>query len=228
MDGERIKLEPEWKAALSGEFSKPYMVELREFLRQEAAKKKKIFPPGPEIFNAFQHTPLSKVKVVILGQDPYHGPGQAHGLSFSVKPGVPPPPSLKNIFKEMAADIEAPFPKSGDLTAWADQGVLLLNAVMTVEMGQAASHRNRGWENFTDEVIRVLSAQDRPIVFILWGAYAQKKAGMIRTPPHHILKSAHPSPLSAHAGFFGSHPFSKTNAILKKLGEKPIEWRLDH
>lgn len=227
MHSDRVKIEPEWKKALHAEFSKPYMEELREFLRQEAAKKKQIFPPGPEIFNAFQHTPLSQVKVVILGQDPYHGPGQAHGLSFSVKPGVPAPPSLKNIFKELAEDVKAPIPKSGDLTAWAKQGVLLLNTVMTVEKGQAASHRNRGWEKFTDEVIRVLSAQERPIVFILWGSFAQKKAEMIRTPPHFILKSAHPSPLSAYAGFFGSHPFSKTNTILAQAGEKPIDWRLE-
>lgn len=227
MHTDRVKLQPEWKKALHSEFTKPYMGELREFLRQEAAKHKKVFPPGPEIFNAFEHTPLSKVKVVILGQDPYHGPGQAHGLSFSVKPGVPPPPSLKNIFKEMASDIHAPIPKSGDLTPWADQGVLLLNTVLTVEQGQAASHRKRGWEQFTDAVIHTLSEQDRPIVFILWGAFAQSKAEMIRTPPHYILKAPHPSPLSAHNGFWGSKPFSKTNAILEKLGEKPIDWRLE-
>lgn len=227
MSADRVKIEPEWKAALGDEFSKPYMTGLREFLRQEAAKKKVIFPPGSEIFNAFNLTPLSQVKVVILGQDPYHGPGQAHGLCFSVKKGVPPPPSLKNIFKEMAEDVKIPVPKTGDLTPWAEQGVLLLNTVLTVEKGKAASHRGRGWEQFTDQVIRVLSARDKPIVFLLWGSFAHKKAEMIQSPPHKILKAPHPSPLSAYTGFFGSHPFSKTNKILKSLGEREIDWRLE-
>ncbi|MGZ3712088.1 MAG: uracil-DNA glycosylase, partial [Bdellovibrionota bacterium] len=193
--------------------------------RQEAAKE--IFPPAADIFNAFNLTPLSKVKVVILGQDPYHGPGQAHGLAFSVRKGVRPPPSLKNIFKELAADLGLPIPQTGDLTSWAKQGVLLLNTVLTVEKGQAASHRNKGWERFTDEVIRILSAQEHPIVFLLWGSFAHKKAEMIRTPPHKVLKAPHPSPLSAHTGYFGSHPFSQTNKILAANGAKEIDWRLE-
>jgi uracil-DNA glycosylase len=225
-NSDNIKLEPEWKAALASEFSQPYMRELKIFLKQEAAKGKKVYPRGADIFNAFNHTPLSKVKVVILGQDPYHGPGQAHGLSFSVRDGVPPPPSLKNIYKEMHADLGVPVPKTGNLTPWADQGVLLLNTVLTVEDSQAGSHRKRGWEKFTDSVIRVLNQRQDPIVFILWGAFAQSKAEMISQPPHAILKAPHPSPLSAHNGFFGSKPFSKTNALLKKWGKAPIDWSL--
>jgi uracil-DNA glycosylase len=225
-ESDRIKLEPEWKAALQGEFEQPYMRELRGFLRDEAAKGRTIYPRGGDIFNAFAHTPLSRVKVVIIGQDPYHGPGQAHGLSFSVRDGVPPPPSLKNIYKEMLSDIGAPIAATGNLTPWADQGVLLLNAVLTVQEANAGSHRNRGWEKFTDRVIQVLSAREDPIVFILWGAFAQGKEGMIRQPPHAVIKSAHPSPLSAHNGFFGSKPFSRTNELLKKWGKEPIRWAL--
>ena len=223
---DNIKLEPEWKAALAEEFSKPYMLELKAFLRQEAAKSKKIYPRGPDIFNAFNHTPLSKVKVVLLGQDPYHGPGQAHGLCFSVRDGVPPPPSLKNIFKEMHSDLGVPIPATGNLTPWADRGVLLLNTVLTVEHSKAGSHRNRGWEKFTDRAIEILSERKQPIVFLLWGSFAQAKAPMIRVPPHAILKAPHPSPLSAHNGFFGCRHFSKTNALLKKWGEKEIDWSL--
>lgn len=228
MQPDRIKLEPEWKAALLPEFEKPYMKELRAFLRQEASRGALVFPPGPEIFNAFSFTPLSQVKVVILGQDPYHGAGQAHGLSFSVRPGVRPPPSLLNIFKELEADVHMPRPASGDLTQWAKQGVLLLNTVLTVEEGKAASHRQRGWEQFTDEVIKVLSDREDPIVFLLWGSFAQSKAKMIRVPPHHILRAPHPSPLSAHNGFFGCKHFSKTNGILKSWGKTPIEWDKVH
>lgn len=221
-----VKIDPEWKAVLGDEFTQPYMKELKEFLRQEAAAGKKVYPRGPDIFNAFNHTPYSKVKVVILGQDPYHGPGQAHGLSFSVRDGVPPPPSLKNIFKEIHADLGLPIPKTGNLTPWADQGVLLLNTVLTVQEAHAGSHRKRGWEKFTDRVIQVLNDRPDPIVFILWGAFAQSKQEMISSPPHAIIKSAHPSPLSAHNGFLGSKPFSKTNAYLKKWGKEPIDWSL--
>jgi uracil-DNA glycosylase len=223
---EYIKLEPEWKNALAGEFAQPYMKELREFLKGEASAGKTVFPRGPDIFNAFTHTPLSKVKVVILGQDPYHGPGQAHGLSFSVRDGVRPPPSLKNIYKELHSDLGLPISSTGNLTPWADQGVLLLNTVLTVEEAQAGSHRKRGWEKFTDRVISVLSEREDPVVFILWGAFAQSKEDMIRQPPHAVIKSAHPSPLSAHSGFWGTKPFSKTNALLNAWGKAPIDWKL--
>jgi uracil-DNA glycosylase len=226
MQQDRIRLEPEWKQALEAEFGQPYMSELREFLRQEAASGAVVYPRGADIFNAFSHTPLSRVKVVIIGQDPYHGPGQAHGLSFSVRDGVPPPPSLKNIYKELQADLGVQPPRTGNLIPWAEQGVLLLNAVLTVREASAGSHRNRGWEKFTDRVIQVLSERDDPTVFILWGAFAQGKAGMIRQPPHAVIKSAHPSPLSAHNGFFGSKPFSRANAQLAKWGKSPIRWEL--
>jgi uracil-DNA glycosylase len=226
METDRIKIEPSWKKALSQEFSSSYMGDLREFLRQEAAGGKKIYPRGADIFSAFNLTPLDKVEVVILGQDPYHGPGQAHGLSFSVKDGVRFPPSLLNIFKELHDDLKVPMPKSGDLSHWAEQGVLLLNSVLTVEEGKAASHRKRGWERFTDKVIQTLSERDDPVVFILWGAFAQSKIPMIRVPPHAIIKSVHPSPLSAHSGFFGSKPFSRANKILKSWGKKEIDWSL--
>ena len=226
MNPEQIKIEPEWRAALLEEFSKPYMTELKSFLRQEAQSGKTIFPRGADIFNALNSTPLSKVKVVLLGQDPYHGPGQAHGLCFSVQDGVRPPPSLLNIFKEMKEDLNLAMPKSGNLTKWTTEGVLLLNTVLTVESGAAASHRKRGWEQFTDKIIQILSDRDDPIVFLLWGAFAHAKASMIRVPPHVILKSVHPSPLSAYAGFFGSKPFSKTNDILQSWGKTPIDWSL--
>ncbi len=226
MNDEKIKLHPEWKAVLAHEFDKPYMQELREFLGQEATKGKRIYPKGSEIFSAFNHTPLSKVKVVVLGQDPYHGPGQAHGLSFSVQPGVRPPPSLRNIFKELKEDLQVPMPAQGDLSPWADQGVLLLNTVLTVEEGRAASHRNLGWERFTDRVIEILSERDDPLVFLLWGKFAHDKAAMIRVPPHKILKAPHPSPLSAYTGYFGSRPFSSTNEILRSLGKPAIDWSL--
>ena len=224
VDATKIQLEPSWKDRLLPEFQKPYMEELRSFLRSEAAAKKRIFPRGSEYFAALNHTPFEKVKVVILGQDPYHGDGQAHGLSFSVKEGVRFPPSLRNIFKEMESDLGKKAPLSGDLSHWGEQGVLLLNSVLTVEEGKAASHRGKGWEKFTDRVIEVLAARQDPVVFILWGAFAISKSPMIPTPPHAILKSVHPSPLSAHGGFFGSKPFSKANAILQSWGKAPVDW----
>jgi uracil-DNA glycosylase len=226
MEADRIKIESSWKKALLQEFSSPYMGELKIFLRQEAASGKTVYPSGDDIFNAFNLTPLERVEVVILGQDPYHGAGQAHGLSFSVKDGVRFPPSLLNIFKELNGDLEAPIPKSGDLTKWAEQGVLLLNSVLTVEDGKAASHRKKGWEKFTDKVIQTLSERDEPVVFILWGAFAHSKIPMIRVPPHAIIKSVHPSPLSAYNGFFGSKPFSRANQILRSWGKKEINWSL--
>lgn len=226
MDTDKIEIELGWKNALLPEFAAPYMSSLRKFLGQETAQGKVIYPKGPDVFSALNLTPLAEVKVVILGQDPYHGHGQAHGLSFSVKEGVRLPPSLRNIFKELGEDVGVEAPKCGDLTHWAGQGVLLLNSVLTVEDGKAASHRNKGWELFTDKIIQLLSERNDPIIFILWGAFAQSKIPMIRVPPHFILKSVHPSPLSAYNGFFGSKPFSKTNEILKALGKKEIDWQL--
>lgn len=227
MQESQIKLEPGWKNALLNEFSQSYMTDLKTFLKKESAQGKTIYPKGNEIFQALNLTPLSEVKVVILGQDPYHGPGQAHGLCFSVREGVRPPPSLQNIFKELASDMHLPVSKRGDLTSWAKQGVLLLNTVLTVEDGKAASHRNKGWERFTDQIIKKLSERDDPVVFILWGSFAHGKIPMIRVPPHAILKSVHPSPLSAHGGFFGSKPFSKTNELLRSWGKKEIDWRVE-
>lgn len=228
---DRIKLEPGWKAALADEFAASYMADLRAFLQAERAAGKRIFPPAADWFAALNLTPLAQTRVVILGQDPYHGFGQAHGLCFSVRPGTHPPPSLQNITKELLTDLGLPRTTNGDLTAWANQGVLLLNSVLTVEEGRAAAHQGKGWERFTDAIIRVLAAGDRPIAFILWGAYAQKKAAFIDadTPAkarHLILKSAHPSPLSAHNGFLGSRPFSKVNDWLTAQGAPPIDWRI--
>ena len=223
---DQIKIEPEWKAKLLPEFAKGYMQELRSFLRQEAKAGKKIYPRGPDIFNAFNLTSFSKVKVVILGQDPYHGAGQAHGLCFSVQDGVRPPPSLQNIFKEMKTDLGFLPPKSGNLTKWAERGVLLLNTSLTVENGKAGSHRGKGWEVFTDRVISLLSEREDPMVFILWGAMAHEKEKLIRTPPHAILKSAHPSPLSAHNGFWGNKHFSRANGFLQSWGKAPVNWSL--
>lgn len=224
------KLDPSWAEPLAEMFAGPVMGNLRQFLLAEKAAGKRIFPQGSEYFRALDLTPLDKVRVVILGQDPYHGPGQAHGLCFSVQRGVRPPPSLLNIFKEMKADLGVDPPGHGTLTHWAEQGVLLLNSVLTVEMGQAASHQGRGWEKFTDAVIDLVARQERPIVFILWGSYAQKKAAFVKDVSqggrHLVIKSAHPSPLSAHNGFFGSRPFSRANAFLREHGEKPIDWRL--
>jgi uracil-DNA glycosylase len=219
-----VTLEPSWKAKLGSEFEKPYMATLRGFLRQEKAARKIIFPKGNDIFKAFEYTPIDHVKVVILGQDPYHGPSQAHGLCFSVLPGVRTPPSLINIYKELQSDLGIPPASHGCLVSWAKQGVLLLNSVLTVEQGLAASHQGKGWEIFTDKVIEVLNAESRPIVFVLWGAYAQRKGQVINRDKHLVLESVHPSPLSANRGFFGSRPFSQINAFLKSKGQSPIDW----
>lgn len=218
-----VKIEQSWKALLQEEFDKPYFAELTEFVRAEY-KSYRIYPPGSQIFNAFNLCPFDKVKVVIIGQDPYHGPGQAHGLCFSVNDGVPFPPSLRNIFKEVNADTGAPIPQSGNLTRWATQGVLLLNATLTVREHSAGSHQRRGWETFTDSVIRIISEQKSKVVFILWGAYAQSKASLIDSSRHLVLRSVHPSPLSAHAGFFGNHHFSLANDYLVRNGLTSIDW----
>lgn len=221
-----IKLEKSWKEVLEQEFSKPYMQELRSFLREEQ-KNYQIFPPNKFIFNAFEHTPFYEVKVVILGQDPYHNIGQAHGLSFSVQPGVAIPPSLRNMYAELSTDIEGFTPPNhGTLTKWADQGVLLLNAVLTVRAHQAASHQKKGWETFTDTVIQKLSQERDGLVFILWGGYAKQKTKLIDSTKHLIITAAHPSPLSAYNGFFGSKPFSKTNQYLKDHSKSPIDWQV--
>lgn len=225
-----VKLHPSWLEPLKGEFESAYMQALREFLVAEKQAGKRIFPKGNEWFRALDLTPLEDVRVVILGQDPYHGEGQAHGLCFSVQPGVRTPPSLVNIYKEMEADLGIPPARHGFLEHWAQQGVLLLNAVLTVQMGMAASHQGRGWERFTDAVIRLVNARPEPVVFMLWGSYAQKKAAFVDSVDkggrHLVLKAAHPSPLSAHSGFFGCGHFSKANAFLKAHGQKPIDWRL--
>lgn len=218
-----VKIEPSWHKHLNEEFSKDYFVKLTDFVRNEYLSKQ-IFPPAKLIFNAFEHTPFDEVKVVILGQDPYHNDGQAHGLSFSVNDGVKFPPSLINIFKEINEDLSVPVPPSGNLTRWADQGVLLLNATLTVQAHIAGSHQNRGWENFTDAAIRKLAEERSNIVFMLWGSYAQKKAAFIDPDKHLILKSVHPSPLSAHRGFFGCKHFSKANDYLLSKGLSPIQW----
>ena len=220
------KLHPDWLALLREEFDAPYMAALKAFLVAEKAAGKRIFPRGDEWFRALDMTPPDKVRVVILGQDPYHGVGQAHGLCFSVKPGVPPPPSLVNIFKELDSDLGLPRPRHGFLEHWAQQGVLLLNSVLTVEMAKAASHQKRGWEQFTDAVIRLVNAKDEPVVFMLWGAYAQKKAAFVDTDKHLVLKAAHPSPLSAHNGFLGCRHFSHCNMFLEEHGLPPIDWAL--
>lgn len=218
-----VKIEQSWKRQLQNEFNKDYFIKLTDFVREEYMSKK-IFPPAKLIFNAFEHTPFDKVKVVILGQDPYHNDGQAHGLSFSVNEGIQFPPSLINIFKEINADLGVPIPKSGDLTRWADQGVLLLNATLTVQAHQAGSHQNKGWEAFTDEAIKQLAADRENLVFMLWGSYAQKKAMFIDGNKHLILQSPHPSPLSAHRGFFGNKHFSKANEYLISKGLAPVQW----
>ena len=221
-----VTLHESWKAPLQPEFDAPYMAALKEFLVAEKAHGKRIFPKGSEWFHALDATPLERVRVVILGQDPYHGEGQAHGLCFSVKQGVRPPPSLVNIYKEMKSDLCLEPPSHGNLEAWAQQGVLLLNAVLTVEAGLAASHQGKGWERFTDAVIRLVNDQPQPMVFILWGAYAQRKAAFVDRQRHLVLASAHPSPLSAHNGFFGSRPFSRANEFLMARGQEPIDWKL--
>lgn len=226
MNSSAIALHPSWLEQVGGEFEKPYMQALSAFLRSEKQAGKVIFPAGKLIFNALDSTPFNDVKVVILGQDPYHGPGQAHGLCFSVQPGVPHPPSLQNIFKELHQSLQMPIPESGCLQAWAQRGVLLLNATLTVEQAQAGSHQRKGWEQFTDAVIHALNEQREHIVFILWGSYAQKKAAFLDEGRHLVLKSPHPSPLSAHRGFFGNGHFIKTNQYLESNGISPIDWVL--
>jgi uracil-DNA glycosylase len=222
-----IALEPSWLAVLQEEFEKPYMTNLKKFLQNEKDAGQIVYPKNADIFRAFNDTPFDKVKVVILGQDPYHGPNQAHGLSFSVQKGIAIPKSLINIYKELATDIPGfTKPAHGNLEEWAKQGVLLLNATLTVRAGEAASHQKKGWEIFTDEVIHKLSAKRAGLVFILWGAYAQSKIPLIDQSKHHIIKSVHPSPLSVERGFWGSKPFSKANAYLEKEGKRPIDWQI--
>ena len=220
-----VNIGNDWDSILAGEFKKDYYLKLREFLKREYAHYR-IYPDMYDIFNALKYTPYSKVRAVIIGQDPYHGAGQAHGLCFSVKKGVEPPPSLKNIFKELQTDLGITPPESGELTKWAENGVLLLNAVLTVREGMPNSHKGKGWENLTDEIIRRLNERAEPIVFLLWGANARSKAALITNPQHCILQCAHPSPLSAYNGFFGCRHFSKANQYLISKGLKPIDWRL--
>lgn len=221
-----IRFNNEWDYILKDEFAKDYYLRLREFLRAEYASHT-VYPPMADIFNALRYTTYSAVKALIVGQDPYHGPGQAHGLCFSVRPGVPPPPSLKNIFRELQDDLGLPPPANGTLTKWAERGVMLLNAVLTVRAGQANSHRDCGWETFTDEIIKILNDREKPIAFILWGGNARAKKRLITNPNHAVFEAAHPSPLSAHNGFFGCRHFSKANAFLEEQGLKPIDWSLD-
>ncbi|MGI9322267.1 MAG: uracil-DNA glycosylase [Pseudomonadales bacterium] len=226
MSEQRIGLEASWLSALADEFNQPYMQNLRQFLLDEKAAGKSIHPPGSLYFAALNATPLDKVKAVILGQDPYHGPGQAHGLCFSVRPGVPLPPSLVNIYKEVQSDLNLGRENfhHGCLQHWADQGVLLLNSVLTVEQHRAASHQGKGWETFTDRIVQILAVRENPIVFLLWGSYAQKKGAVIPPTKHKILKAPHPSPLSAHRGFFGCRHFSQCNDFLQERGATPIDW----
>ena len=221
-----IKLEPSWKAVLEDVFATPHMRELKTFLKAEKAAGKIIYPRGSLMFNAMNSTPFEQVKIVILGQDPYHGPGQAHGLSFSVPEGVNPPPSLVNIFKEIEQDLGIKAPNHGYLQSWAEQGVLLLNSVLTVEQHKAASHRGKGWEQFTDAIINALNQQREHLVFLLWGSYAKQKGKFIDRQRHLVLTSPHPSPLSAHRGFFGNQHFSKANAYLQQNDIAPISWSL--
>ena len=226
MSEDRIRLEPSWKARIGDYLARPDMQALSVFLRAQKQEGKVVYPPGPEIFAAFDHTPFEAVRVVILGQDPYHGPRQAHGLCFSVRPGVPPPPSLQNIFKEIQRDLGIPAPDHGCLTPWADRGVLLLNAVLTVQQGLAASHQGKGWEGFTDAAIDALNREREGLVFLLWGSYAQKKGQLIDARRHCVLRSVHPSPLSAHRGFLGCGHFSAANRYLESRGMAPIDWSL--
>lgn len=221
-----INLHPEWLEVLEDEFDKGYMRRLREFLLERKRAGATIYPPGGQIFNALDSTPLSRVKVVILGQDPYHGPGQAHGLCFSVRKGVQPPPSLVNIFKEIETDLGLPVPDHGCLQSWADRGVLLLNAVLTVERGNAGAHQGRGWEEFTDAVVQAINSRRENVVFLLWGSQAQRKGAGIDTRRHLVLKAPHPSPLSAHRGFFGCRHFSSANQWLDERGVTPVDWSL--
>ena len=218
-----VTIEQSWKARLQGEFDKPYFKDLTDYVRNEY-RTGVVYPPGKLIFNAFNLCPFDNVKVVIIGQDPYHGPGQAQGLCFSVQDGVDYPPSLRNIFKEIQSDIGTPVPASGDLTRWAKQGVLLLNATLTVRANMAGSHQRRGWETFTDAVINALATEKQNVVYILWGSYAQQKAAMVDRSNNLVLESVHPSPLSASRGFFGNHHFSRANQYLIEHGKTPIEW----
>jgi uracil-DNA glycosylase len=224
MLGRELRLDPEWKAVLAAEFEQAHMQQLREFLQQRLVAGARIHPAGEHYFNAFDRTPFSKVKVVILGQDPYHGPGQAHGLCFSVPRGVAPPPSLRNIYKELQRDLGLVMPPHGCLEGWAAQGVFLLNSVLTVEEGCAAAHQGKGWEHFTDRVIATLNDQRAQLVFMLWGAYAQKKAAFVDRRKHCVLAAPHPSPLSAHRGFLGCRHFSRANEYLEQNGQQPIDW----
>ncbi len=219
------ELPDSWAAVLADEFQKPYFAKLQAFV-VEQRQQHTVFPPENDVFAAFRLTPYPNVKVLLLGQDPYHDDGQAHGLCFSVKPGQTPPPSLRNIFKELRGDLGCTVPNNGYLVPWAEQGVMLLNAVLTVRAHAAASHKEKGWEKFTDAVIHKLNERAEPVVFVLWGAYARKKTALIDTKRHAVIESAHPSPLSANNGFFGSKPFSKINAALKKFGQAPIDWQL--
>ncbi|WP_341835506.1 uracil-DNA glycosylase [Chitinophaga pollutisoli] len=221
-----VKIESSWKEALKEEFQKSYFEQIVMFLKHEKALGKTIYPVGSNIFNAFEKTPFDQVKVVILGQDPYHGPGQAHGLCFSVQKGVKPPPSLVNIYKEMNKDLGIPIAETGDLTPWAESGVLLLNAFLTVRDGEPASHSKIGWESFTDAVIRKISNEKEGVIFMLWGRFAQDKQVLIDATKHHILKAAHPSPFSADKGFFGCRHFSKANELLVRQGLEPVNWQL--
>ncbi|MEM6261294.1 MAG: uracil-DNA glycosylase [Bacteroidota bacterium] len=222
----KVQIEDSWKQVLRGEFSKAYFQQLKYFLLQEKKEGKVIYPAGKNIFHAFNTTPFDKVKVVVIGQDPYHGPGQAHGLSFSVQPGVAVPPSLRNIYKELQEDVGFQPPNHGFLDAWAQQGVLMLNAILTVRHKEAGSHRGKGWELFTDAAIKALNDHREKLVFLLWGSFAQQKGGMVDETRHLVLKAAHPSPFAAHKGFFGCRHFSKTNEYVQLHGQEPIDWQL--
>ena len=219
------QLPDDWQQVLGAEFDKPYFQKLENFVDSERAAQT-IYPPEDDVFAAFRLTPYHQVRVFIMGQDPYHGPKQAHGLAFSVLPGIKPPPSLANIFRELKSDVGASVPNNGYLVPWAEQGVMLLNAVLTVRAGQANAHKNQGWEKFTDAAISALNQRDEMVIFVLWGAYAQKKIKLIDTEKHRVLQAVHPSPLSARNGFFGSKPFSQINAILQENQQKPIDWQL--
>lgn len=226
MDKQNVKLEPTWLEVLGEEFDQPYMTQLKEFLVSQKSAGKTIYPAGYNWFSAFNSTPFDQVKVVILGQDPYHGPNQAHGLCFSVLPGVAIPPSLRNMYQELHSDLGISPPNHGCLTQWAEQGVLLLNATLTVEQGNAGAHQGQGWEQFTDRAVQVLNEQREGLIFLLWGSYAQKKGALIDTTKHRVLKAPHPSPLSAYRGFFGCKHFSMTNQYLNEQGLAPIDWQL--
>lgn len=226
MNNNNIKLDSSWLDVLQDEFDKPYMVNLKQFLAAQKAEGKTIYPAGSNWFAAFNHTPFDQVKVVILGQDPYHGPNQAHGLCFSVLPGISIPPSLRNMYQELQADLGATAPDHGCLTHWAQQGVLLLNATLTVEQGNAGAHQGQGWEQFTDRAVQALNEQREGLIFLLWGSYAQKKGAFIDTSKHRVLKAPHPSPLSSYRGFFGCKHFSLANQYLDEQGAKPIDWQL--